>query len=123
MIRLIQTGVVLGVSVLLTGCGGAPPLSPEEQGKDYRQMVQRTRDRVAASDSMYLVQDKIQEFQTAHGRLPEGLQELVMLGFLDRIPPAPEGSQYAYDRILGNVQLVKQQEGRAPPVAPPPPQN
>ena len=74
--------------------------------KDYRQMIQRVRQRQMARDNLDTVQSAVQLFQFRFARLPADLKELVDRHILPELPPAPPRSTYYYDRALGNVRLV-----------------
>jgi hypothetical protein len=66
----------------------------------------------------------VEAFRERHGRDPFGLDELVVGGLVDRIPPDPFGGQYQWSREDGRVRSSANPfrfSQRAPPAPPPAP--
>ena len=61
---------------------------------------------VKTIDVSYLNQ-AIQQFNAAEGRLPKDLKELVP-NYVGKIPQAPYGSKIVYDPNAGTVKVVQQ---------------
>lgn len=74
--------------------------------RDYRGMLERARERQAPDALIATVEKSIQRFQFELARLPTNLMELVVLGYLPEIHPAPDGFAYSYDPVHGNVRLT-----------------
>ena len=76
------------------------------QPVDYRQMLQRVRERTLRMENLEIIQQAIRSFQMRFGRLPADLNELQARGLQGRLPPPPSNMVYEYDRQLGNVRLA-----------------
>ena len=101
---------------LLTGCGGernkAVRKAEGEDQKDYKEMLERTRSRVAEKQIVYNLQTEIQNFQRAYGRLPTDLLELVQHGLIEKMPDPPEGTDFLYNPVRGNVRLIRKDQAQ-----------
>lgn len=49
------------------------------------------------------------QFISAEGRMPKDFSELVSEGYLDRVPEAPKGMRYIYDRQRSAIRVVPAQ--------------
>jgi hypothetical protein len=100
-------GVVAAV-LLLAGCGrqGSKPAPPPGGQKDYRALLDHARKRQSANAALQTITEAIYKCQVDLGRSPKDLPELVRLGYLSELPPAPDGAALYYDAALGNVSLV-----------------
>ena len=54
------------------------------------------------------VNEAIQQFQAAEGRLPKDLNEMVAMHYLGKVPEAPYGYKIVYDAAAGSIKVVKQ---------------
>ena len=81
------------------------PASAQE--KDYRQMVERVRNRQTSQRSLELLQDGVKNFQRDIGRLPTNIIELVIRRYVSAIPSLPPGQQFYYDPVHGNVNIAQ----------------
>lgn len=52
------------------------------------------------------LQQAVKAFEAGEDRLPTGLMELIKEGYLPRLPEAPKGMVFAYNRQTGEVRLV-----------------
>lgn len=97
----MRTPLAILVLALLTGCGGssAPTPAPALPQKAAR----RTQHKSLAGDQIGVIKEAIQRFQIDLRRSPKDLTELVKLGYLAELPPAPEGQTYYYNPELANV--------------------
>jgi len=77
-----------------------------EGPRDYRQMLDRARERQGETTLLTKLQDAVERFQFDLARLPTNLTELVAQRYLDRIPPPPSGMAFSFDPVHGNVSLV-----------------
>ncbi len=102
--------LVAATAAALWGCGKQPALSNEEQQKDYREMINRARDRQGLQIKMDTLYGGIRSFQRDIGRNPTNLQELVRHKYLDNIPPAPDGQDFHYDFVHGSVRLIRRRQ-------------
>ena len=103
---------LLGLLLLLAaGCSQErsravnEPASAKE--KDYRQMVERVRNRQSSQRSLELLQDGVRNFQKDIGRLPTNIIELVIRRYVPAIPSLPPGQQFYYDPVHGNVNIAQ----------------
>ena len=112
----------LAAGLLLAGCGSSDSSksaqttnatpnygsgNPITAPVDYLGAVgQAQRYAVKTIDVSYLNQ-AIQQFAAAEGRLPKDLNEL-MPNYIGKIPKAPYGSKIVYDPNSGTVKVVKQ---------------
>lgn len=81
------------------------PASAKE--KDYRQMVDRVRNRQTSQRSLELLQDGVRNFHRDIGRLPTNIVELVIRRYVSAIPSLPPGQQFYYDPVHGNVNIAQ----------------
>ena len=81
----------------------------------YRQMIERSRSRKTSEDALLALKKGISEYQRDLGGPPTNLNELVVRGYLEALPAAPDGFEYGYDKDRVNVGLlpVKNQPGRS----------
>jgi len=70
-------------------------------------MLQQVRAKQQEKISLDDVQKAIQIFQMHYGHLPNELTELVERGVLTELPAPPQGTRFFYDRIVGNVRLIR----------------
>ncbi len=105
--RLLAVGFAAALAVAACSKRSAPPPSPGEAGKDYRQMLVRSRSRQAVQMNQTAIQSALQRFQVDLARFPTNLGELVRLKYMDEIPPLPENLAYSYDPVMGGLQIVK----------------
>ena len=112
----------LAAGLLLAGCGGSDSSKPAQTTNatpnygsgnpitapvDYLGAVgQAQKYAVKTIDVSYLNQ-AIQQFNAAEGRLPKDLKELVP-NYVGKIPQAPYGSKIVYDPNAGTVKVVQQ---------------
>ncbi len=78
-----------------------------QQGKDYRVMLERSRQRNKMEHMRQEILGSIQAFQSDLGRLPNTLNELVLRGYMDEIPPPPDGMTYEYSPVSGTARIVR----------------
>jgi ABC-type glycerol-3-phosphate transport system substrate-binding protein len=112
----------LAAGLLLAGCGGSNSSKPAQATNatpnyntgnpitapvDYLGAVgQAQRYAIKTIDLSYL-NEAIQQFNAAEGRLPKDLKEL-MPNYIGKIPQAPYGTKIVYDPNTGVVKVVKQ---------------
>ncbi|OQA25528.1 MAG: hypothetical protein BWY59_01742 [Verrucomicrobia bacterium ADurb.Bin345] len=101
--------------LVLAGCKRAPaPAQGTGQEPDYRALIERARQRKEASSRYADVERALREFQVQLGRFPTNLNEITRTGFLDALPPPPEGMAYAYDPMSGAIRFVRVSEDGQP---------
>ena len=99
--------LVLGLwSAGLAHAAGTNAAGTNAAPVDYRQMLQRVRERKLRMENLEIIQQAIRAFQMRFGRLPADLNELQTRGTQGPIPPPPSNMVYVYDRQLGNVSLA-----------------
>jgi len=110
--RIFTGCLTLALLALATSCARERSRAVEAvategvEERDYRGMLERARERQAPDALIATVEKSIQRFQFELARLPTNLMELVVLGYLPEIQPAPEGFAYSYDPVHGNVRLM-----------------
>jgi len=113
-ILLLFAGV-LG-AVIMLGCSRKPATTAENtagEKRDYRQMIERVRNRTAYNASLEEVKNAVEKFQVDLGRLPTNLLELVRFNYLPKVPEkVPEGYTFGYDYVRGRVSFVKMPENQ-----------
>jgi hypothetical protein len=76
------------------------------------QTAQDERTKKIASNHLYRVksamdiqelEDALQKFNSRYGHFPEGLDQLVQTGYLDRIPRDLDDEEYIYDPQTGEI--------------------
>jgi hypothetical protein len=105
--RLILVGLAAGLALAACSKRAAPPPRAAEAGKDYRQMLVRSRSRQVVQVNQMAVQTALQKFQVDLARFATNLGELVRLKYMDEIPALPEDLTYSYDPVMGGLQIVK----------------
>ena len=88
-----------------TGAGGASVLTAPV---DYLDAIARAQQSAIKTVGLASVNEAIRQFQTAEGRNPKDLDELVQQRYLGRIPPTPYGMKLLYDSKTGEAKMVKQ---------------
>lgn len=78
----------------------------KEQPRDYRQMIERARNRQASQAAQQDLQEGVRAFQRDFGRLPSNVVELVSRRYMKNIPMLPDGQQFHFDTLHGNVSIV-----------------
>ena len=118
---------VLGLG-LASAAGAEGPATPPSGKKplDYRQAIQRARQRSLRAENLETVQRAVRAFQMRFGRVPIDLKELVSRGVLAQLPPPPADMIYAYQQMTGTVRLISAPdslavEGATPPAGTLPP--
>lgn len=109
----LQT-LVLAAGIILTAAACSrqrsraleEPRVPEEEGRNYQEMLDRVRNRQSPVQIQESLIDATRRFQREMGRLPTNLTELVRRKYLPELKPAPEGYAYTYDPVHGNVGLA-----------------
>lgn len=87
---------------------------------DYRQMIERARNKQSSQHALDGLQDGIRAFQTDIGRLPTNITELVLRHYVKSIPTLPPGQQFFYDPVHGNVTIGVAQNSGTPALPPEP---
>lgn len=114
-----------------------PSAPRDETPKDYREALERVRNRQDPVQTLQVLEDAIRRFQSEVARLPTNLFELVQRNYLPEAKQAPDGYAFSYDPVHGNVSLVavtpegllrpppesatESRIGAAPPINLPPP--
>jgi hypothetical protein len=117
--RWLSVGLTMALAAAACSKRPAPPPETGEAGKDYRQMLVRSRSRQVVQANQLAIETAVHRFQVDLARFPTNLGELVRLKYLDGIPPLPEDMTYSYDPEIGAVQIVPvpPAAGAAPPPA------
>lgn len=85
-----------------SGGAGNPLTAPV----DYLGAVGAAQKRAASVADLAPLQQAIKAFEAGEDRRPSGLMELVKEGYLPRLPQAPKGMVFMYNRQTGEVRLV-----------------
>jgi hypothetical protein len=109
----MKSAAAVAVALLLSACG-REETKPVRQPNDYRTMIEHARKRQASSAGLKTVTDAMRKFEVDLGRAPKDLTELVRLGYIEEVPPPPDGQTYVYDPELANVQLAPLSQQAAP---------
>ncbi len=109
LFSILTAAGVLCLAATTAGCS-RDASSPGESNIDYRKALEQGRQRRTAAANLVVVTEALRRFHVDLGRLPNDLNELVRLGYLRQIPPAPPGAAYGYDRVHGNVTYVQAQQ-------------
>lgn len=112
----------LAAGLLLGGCGGSDSSksaqttnatpnyntgNPITAPVDYLGAVAQAKQYSVKQIDLAYLNQAIQQFNAAEGRLPKDLKEL-MPNYIGKIPQAPYGSKIVYDPNTGVVKVVKQ---------------
>ena len=117
--------VSLAVCGLVSGCGKGSGNASNNAGQqntnadaggasvltapvDYLDAIARAKQSAVKTVGLASVNEAIRQFQTAEGRNPKDLDELVQQRYLGRIPPTPYGMKLIYDSKTGEAKMVKQ---------------
>ncbi|HAB16133.1 MAG TPA: hypothetical protein PLX89_07970 [Verrucomicrobiota bacterium] len=104
---------------LLAGCGKKPTAKDKKEDSgaggvgvvtaplDYLGAQGRAKQTAIKVTSLAEVTQAIQKFNAMEDRYPRDLNELVQQHYLGSIPPAPRGTQLAYDPKTGDVRFVR----------------
>ena len=79
----------------------------KDQQRDYRQMIERARNRQASQAAVQDMQEGVRAFQRDFGRLPSNVVELVSRRYVKHIPRLPDGQQFVFDTLHGNVSIAQ----------------
>lgn len=88
----------------LAACG--PKTAEETDVRDYRPVLAHTRQRQAAAQTAWQIEQAISAFHLHLGRFPSNLVEIVRAGYLERIPEPPPGMGYLYDPGSGIFRIA-----------------
>ncbi len=72
----------------------------------YADVLSRVKETRKVDQEVDRVQEALRDFQRIVGRLPSTLEEMVRLGYLDKIPVAPAGMRFHYDARYGNFRML-----------------
>lgn len=97
---------------LLSAC--APKPEDETDIRDYRPVLAHTRQRQAAAQTAWQIEQAISAFHLHLGRFPSNLVEIVRAGYLERIPNPPPGMGYLYDPSSGIFRVAPLPENPGP---------
>ena len=112
----------LAAGLLLAGCGSSDSGKPAQATNatpnygsgnpitapvDYLGAVGQAQKFAIKTIDLSYLNEAIQQFNAAEGRLPKDLNEL-MPNYIGKIPQAPYGSKIVYDPNSGTVKVVKQ---------------
>jgi len=112
----------LVAGLLLAGCGGSDSSksaqatnatpnyntgNPITAPVDYLGAVGQAKKFSEKQIDLAYLNEAVQQFSAAEGRLPKDLNELVP-NYMHTIPSAPYGSKIVYDPTNGMVKVVKQ---------------
>ncbi|HVE83897.1 MAG TPA: hypothetical protein VND93_13655 [Myxococcales bacterium] len=75
----------------------AESLAENATDPDLKKLLQRRRDQMALEEQLQKVDRAVASFRARQGRLPFGLEELVVAGDLDKLPVDPLGGQISLD--------------------------
>jgi len=80
---------------------------------DQRELIEHARQRGAVLANLELLADGVEQFHIQLGRFPTNLAEVVRVGYVDEMPPLPEGMVYSYDPVFGHIRVVRfDQQGK-----------
>jgi len=93
---------------LLLACPACKRKKPEPLAADaaYADVLSRVKESRKVDQEVDRVQHALRAFQREVGRLPGSLEELVRLGYLPRLPEAPDGMRFHYDARYGNFRML-----------------
>ncbi len=103
---------------LLVACGKkSPPTDskPASSGNpvtapvDYIGAVGKAKSKMEGTLGSAGLSQAIQQFNTAEGRFPKDLNELISKGYVGALPKPPYGMKFRYDAATGEVSLVPAQ--------------
>ena len=119
-------------SVVIFACTGCSPershaVNEAEANSgqgDFRKMIERTRARQSAQNTLEEMQAAVQKFQSELGRLPTNIAELVVRKYVKAIPQLPADQHFEYDTALGVLSIKTDQRPdmlapKIPPLVPP----
>ncbi len=109
--------IILAALLLVAGCGDSGQKSTQAMNAvsnavdaplNYVGAVVQAQKYSEKQIDLAYINQAIQQFQVAEGRLPKDLNEMVTMRYLGKIPEAPFGCKIVYDPATGTVKVVKQ---------------
>ena len=109
--------IVLAAVLLAAGCGDGSKKATQavnavsnvvDAPVNYVGAVVQAQKYSEKQIDLAYVNEAIQQFQVAEGRLPKDLKEMVAMHYLGKIPEAPFGYKIVYDPTVGAIKVVKQ---------------
>ena len=109
------------VCVLLLGgmCVGCGDTSEPDKGHssgnpltapvDYLGAVNQGKNKVLGDAGLVQVNNALKQFEAAHSRRAENLQELIRAGYLNALPALPPGMTWQYNPQTGQAAAVRGQ--------------
>ena len=97
--------IVTGLA-LMAACKKEPPPPDPTENVDYREMLTKVREREDNRAGLNEIKDALKEFQRDAGRMPSNLVELVKFRYLEKLPDPPEGMDYVFDDVTGNIRQI-----------------
>jgi len=123
---MLTVSLALGL-VWLVGCGQKDETQPAKSTNetaatgnpltapvDYLGAIAKAKKNSVKTIDTVSLNHAIQFFNTAEGRYPKDLNELVTEGYAPRIPDAPYGMKIVYDATRGEVRVVQQPTNAVP---------
>ncbi|MCM8768852.1 MAG: hypothetical protein NC911_04110 [Candidatus Omnitrophica bacterium] len=102
--------LVLGIFSALIIFGGCSKkekketdLSPPDALDQYTGVMIKAKKQAETMTELLPLKQLIDSFRAQEGRNPASLEELVEKGYIQQIPPPPQGKQYVYDPNTGSV--------------------
>ncbi len=112
--QLACAGATLALLMVFGPACGRQEAASEAELRDYRPVLAHTRQRQAAAQSAWQIEQAIGTFQRQMGRYPSNLVEIVKAGFIERIPEPPPGMGYLYDPGSGIFRIAPLPESQQP---------
>lgn len=128
------------ISLLLTGCpekrrpaGSATPsaapsgssssqTTTTERAKgplaDYARNLMDSEKKATEVTGLTAIEQAVNQFNVIESRYPKSLDELVAMGYMVKIPPAPRGQRFIYDPSDGSVKALDLPSANDTPQAP-----
>lgn len=106
--RIVQRMACLLVAcvLLLASSCGKPAAREDNETSDFRPVLAHIRARQSQMLALRSIEQAIREFHLHLGRFPSNFVEIVKAGYIESIPPPPEGMGYLYDPETGYFRLA-----------------
>ena len=100
--------ITVVLPILLLGCGAETLVTTgivAENAKNQAQALKGVTRQAGQQIGLSQIRQAITGFQVEYGRYPYTLDELTTYGYLYSLPGLPEGKQFVYNNVTGEVKV------------------
>ncbi len=104
--------ITVVLPILLLGCGAETVVTTgivAENAKNQAQALKGVTRQAGQQIGLSQIRQAITGFQVEYGRYPYTLDELTTYGYLYSLPGLPEGKQFVYNNVTGEVKVGRVQ--------------